>query len=118
MSHAVALDLVQILADARGDAAVLRKHGQEQMASTIETLCDQIDTATEDYRRFIPEADAITRSGHHAAWWRARFPALEREGHAKKERGVRLYRLMIVPTRARLAEARARGRAAARGEAA
>lgn len=114
----IASDLTQVLTDARGELPVLRKHGQHAIADAMEALIAQVDAATESFRRFIPEADASLRSGRSVRWWRQQYAALEREGHARTERGQRLYRLLIVPTRARTSDARSRGRDAARSGAA
>lgn len=107
-------DLDQVIADARGELPVLRKHGQGVLADAIEVILQEVADASEDYRRFVSEADAILRSGHKEPWFRQRFAEWERQGHARRERGQRYYRLLIVPRRARLSASREAGRRAAR----
>lgn len=108
-------DLDQVISDARSELPILRKHGHDTVAAALEKLLDDVAEASEDYRRFVAEEDAMLRSGHRAPWFRQRYPEWERQGHAKMIRGRRHYRLVIVPRRARLAEAREAGRRAARG---
>lgn len=113
-------DLAQVLADARGEAAVLRRSGHQGQADSIERLCDRVTVAAEDYLRFIPEEDAVLRSGRSHTWFRSRFQEWEREGNARWEhestrrrgRGRRMYRQLVVPHRANPTAAREAGRAA------
>ena len=108
-------DLTQILADARGEAAVLRRAGHPAQADSIEKLCDQVSDATEEYRTFLSESDAILQSAKAKAWFRSRFPEWEREGNARRiARGEREYRQIIVPRRANVSAAREAGARAAR----
>lgn len=109
----------QVLADARGEAAVLRKHGQEAIADAIDRICDDVAEATEDYRNWLTETDAMLRSGHTRAWLRNRFPAWERQGMARwspKNAAAREFRALMVPQRTNLAALRADARMAARGD--
>lgn len=106
--------LEQVLADARGEAAVLRRHGQETTAAAIDGIVDRVKDAAEDYITWLSEADAAMRSGHHVKWLRARFAEWEQSGHARKERGRRYYRQLIVPLRANTSAAYEAGREAAR----
>lgn len=102
--------LTQILADARGQAAVLRRHGHAEQADALEELCDKVDEATEDFRTFISEADAQLRSGWSAGRLRRHFAQWAEEGHAEMRRRIRYYRRLIVPRRPDLAAAREAGR--------
>lgn len=106
----MSLNLEQVLADARGDAAVLRRAGNAGQAEYIESLCDRIADATEEYRRFVSESDACLRSSRAASWFRAQFPRWQQDGNAELRGRARYYRLLIVPKRADLDEARAAGR--------
>ena len=108
------LTLEQVLADARGDAQVLRRRGHGRDAELIEALCDQVAGAAEDYLRWISEEDAMLRSARSTEWLRGQFPEWERAGHARRVNGKRQYRQVIVPMRANVTAAAAAGRAAAR----
>ena len=109
----------QVIADAREEAAVLRKHGQDAIASAIDRVCDEVADATEDYRTWLTETDAMLRSGHTRAWLRNRFPAWDRQGMARwspKNSAAREFRALIIPQRTNLAALRADARLAARGD--
>lgn len=107
------MTLEQVLADARGDAAVLRRHGQAAVAEALERLADAVSVAAEDWLVFLSETDAHLRSGLSEKWLRARFAQWEREGHARMKGGEHQYRACIVPRRARIGAAAERGRQAA-----
>ncbi|HEX6924264.1 MAG TPA: hypothetical protein VF167_02485 [Longimicrobiaceae bacterium] len=111
--------LEQVLADAREEAAVLRKHGQGAIADALERLCNDVDDATEEYRSWLSEQEAMLRSGKGVAYLRNRFGAWQRQGLARwspRNRRAREYRALIVPHRTDLAKLRADARRAARGE--
>lgn len=110
------MTLEQVLADARGDAQVLRKRGHGRDAELIEKLCDEVSAAAEDYLRWLNEDEAMLRSGRSSAWLRGAFPEWERSGHARRDGKRRLYRQVVVPVRANVTAAAAAGRAAARAE--
>lgn len=107
--------LEQVLADARGEAAVLRRAGHREQADYVESLCDRIAASTEDYSRFISEADARLRSNKAVDWLRERFPQWQSEGNAEIRGGVRYYRMIVVPKRPDLDAARKAGRQRALG---
>ena len=102
--------LETVIADWRGDAAVLRARGHASEAKLIEDFADQVWAAAEDYLRFLPEADARLRSNRSKEWLRSQFPQWEAMGHAKKVNGRRYYRTLIVPQRANLSAAREEGK--------
>lgn len=106
------MTLEQVIADARGEAAILRKNGDERGAEIIERLMDAVAHAAADYIVWLNEHEAELRSGRTVAWLRARFPEWERQGHARKAGRRREYRTLIVPTRANTAAAYAAGRRA------
>src|SRR5690242_14998675 len=106
--------LEQVLADARGEAAVLRRHGQDTTAAAIDAIVDRVRDAAEDYITWLSEDDASMRSGHHPKWLRARFAEWERAGHARREKGRRQYRQLVIPLRANTSAAYEAGREAAR----
>lgn len=102
--------LEQVLADARGEAAVLRRAGHRDQADYIEALCDRVAKSTEDYSRFISEADAKIRSNKATDWLRERFRQWQSEGNAEIRGNVRYYRMLVVPKRPDLDAARKAGR--------
>lgn len=110
--------LEQVLADHRGDAAVLRRKGHARDADLIERICDDVGRAAEEYLRWISEEDAQLRSGWSRERLRAHFAEWERQGHARRDGKKRLYRMLIVPRRANTIAAREAGRRAARRPAA
>lgn len=101
--------LEQVLADARGELPVLRRHGASVPVAQVEQLLDAIAEATEDYRRFLFEPDARLHSGASVPWLRAQFTRWEAEGHAYRDHGKRFYRQIVLPRRADTARARAAG---------
>lgn len=108
-------DLAQVLADARGEAAVCRRRGAEAVADALEQLAKDVHEAAEEWLVWLSESDAQLRSGFSVAWLRQRFPGWEREGHARLGAGrVRQYRACIIPRRAHLLRAAAQGADAAR----
>lgn len=98
--------LEQILADERGQAAVLRHNGHVLQAEAIERVCDRVAKAQEDYLTWISEHAAALRSGKSLRWLRSRFPQWERQGYARHQGRERQYRRIIVPKAANLANAR------------
>jgi hypothetical protein len=110
-----AMDLEQIIADWRGDAAVLRRRGDARSAAMLEQCATQAAGAAEEWLLWLSEGDAMVRAGKSAEWLRARFEAWRRDGHATQSgRFTRLYRAAIIPRRADTTTATRRGRDAAR----
>jgi hypothetical protein len=103
--------LEQVLADARGDAAVLRRSGNVGQAEYVEALCDRLSDAAGDYLRWLSEGDAFLKSGLAPRTLHRRFRDLQECGlaryNAKRERE---YRACAVPSRPAVNEARERGR--------
>ncbi len=108
MSEPAALE--QVLADARGEAAVLRSHGHQAQAKSLEGLADLVTESMRAYLAILSESEASLRSGWSVARLRGRFPEWETQGFAMlDERGRRRYRQAIVPVRADLDAARRAG---------
>lgn len=107
-------ELTQVLADARGEAAVLRRRGHVHEADAIEELCTKVQKAAEDFLTFVAETDARLATGRSVDYLRSHFAEWERQGHAFKRGRIRYYRLLVLPRRADVQAARAAGR---RGEA-
>lgn len=107
-------DLSTVLADARGEAAVLRSHGHGTQAASIEKLADAVSVAMRSYLNTLSESEAMLRSGWSGTRLRSRFGEWEASGFALLDaRGKRRYRECIVPTRGDPAAARLAGQ---RGE--
>jgi hypothetical protein len=104
--------LEEVLQQHRTEAAVLRRRGHDQEATSIESLCRDVERAAETYLRWLSEADAMLRSGRRKAWLRARFPEWEAAGDARQDGKVRRYRMIVIPERRRVREAREAGRRA------
>lgn len=107
--------LETVIADWREKANVLRACRRPHDAELVEEIVEQVAAAAEDFTRWIGEPDARMRSGKGLAWFRAQFPAWAEQGHARTNpRGVREYRLCVVPQRPHLSAAREAGRQAGR----
>lgn len=106
--------LEQVLADLRGDAAVLRRNGHVHDAELLERTCDQVAEAAHEYVTHLSEGEAMLRSSHSREWLRSRFPEWEAQGNAWRDpRGVRTYRMLVVPRRANTERAFEAGRRSA-----
>ena len=108
-------ELEQVLADWRGDAQVLRRQGHDGEAEQIERFAVDVARAAEEYLRWLSEDEALLRSGRSRRWLRLLFPEWERAGHARRDRGRRVYRMLVIPQRANALAAREAGRRAALG---
>ncbi len=108
------MDLADVLADARGEAAVLRSHGHTAQAKSIEGLADRVSESMRSYLTTLSESEAILRSGWSGARLRGRFAEWETAGFAVLDaKGKRRYREMIVPIRPEAGQHRLAGQ---RGE--
>ena len=99
--------LEDVLADLRGEAAVLRAHGSKGQADSLERACDLVAKAMRDYLTWLDEGEAHTRSGRSVEWLRSRFADWEEQRMAEYRGRRRFYRRIIVPRRANLEAARA-----------
>ena len=106
MSEQGAAVLNQVIANERGNAAVLRAKGHGHDADLIEGVLDVVARVTLDYRTFVSEADAALRSGKTAESFRKRFTGWLELGLAELRGRRRMYSLAVVPRRADLEEAR------------
>lgn len=106
--------LEQVLADHRGDAAVLRRNSHVHDAELLERFCDEVAEAAHEYLTRLSEAEAMLRSGRSREWLRSRFPEWEAQGNAwRGPRGERGYRMLVVPRRANIERAYQAGRQSA-----
>jgi len=92
-------ELSQIIADWRGDAAVLRKRGDERIAKVLEQCAEQAAEAAEDFSTFLTVEDAMSRSGwaHSKVVRHARL--FIHTPHVRVEKRAYLLRACIVPRR-------------------
>lgn len=104
--------LEQVLSDLRGEAAVLRKHGDARVADVMDGIVDRVKAAAEDYITWLEEDDAMLRSAHQRRWFRNQFAMWAAAGNAKREGRKYYYRQLVVPQRANISAARASGREA------
>ncbi len=106
------MTLEQVLADARGEAAVLRSHGHKAQAESIEKVCEAVTGAAYEYLNWLSEGEARLRSGHSTEFLRARFAAWNEQGLSRWNGKKREYRAVVVPQRANREAAREAGRRA------
>lgn len=104
--------LEQVLADAREEAAVLKRAGHPVQAGSIDKLCDAIAAAAEDYLTWLNEPDARLQSGWSVERLRGQFPRWLDQGLARLNGKRREYRALIIPRRANVSAAREAGRRA------
>jgi hypothetical protein len=96
------MDLAQVLTDARGDLAVLRKHGATVPIERVAELLEGVAEAAYPFVTFIAESEAVVRSDHRAPWFRQRFDDWARQGYARynpRRPKERQYLLAVVPLR-------------------
>ena len=104
-----------VLQKMRDDAEVLRRAGSGAFGDMLAYFAAEFETAVEPYITWMPESDAMLRSGRRREWLRAKFPAWERDGNAQQlARGHRWYRQCVVPVAAQTSEATLAGIEAAR----
>lgn len=113
--------LLQVIADAQGDLAVLRKHGASVPIERVVGLIEGVAEAAYPFVTFISETEAVVRSDHRAPWFRQRFGDWERQGYARlnpRRPKERQYLLAIVPLRHDVEAVRADARRTAQVDAA
>lgn len=105
----------QVLADARGDAAVLRRKGHSREAEEIESLCDRFAAAAEPWMKKLTEAEARMKSGRSIRWLRAQAPSWEAIGMAERDGNRWIFRDCIIQQRGHVSVVREDARRAAQG---
>lgn len=107
--------LESIIADTRGEAAVLRANKASFSVDRVEQLLDDVARTAEGWLVWLSEGDASIRCGFSVGWLRARYPQWEHDGNARMTANGkdRQYRSCIVPRRANIAMAAEAGRVAA-----
>lgn len=108
-------DVIEVLGDERGQAAVLEHNGHEHDARLIRRICDRFAEAAHEYLNFMSEPEAMLRTGKNERQLRRLYTELESRGHAKKIGAMRYYREVMLEPRANLSAAREAGRRAAAG---
>lgn len=106
--------LEDVLADWRGQAAVLRHNGHKAQADSIEAVCEDVARSQSAWLDWLEEEEARARSGKSAEWLRARFAEWEAQDLAERRGRKRYYRRVIVPRRPNLEAARAQAERDAR----
>lgn len=103
--------LEEVLADVRGEAAVLRANGHKAQADSMEAVCDRVRDCMAPYLDWLSESEARARSGWSIPRLRAAFPEWQTLGLARWQgegrRAARQYRRLVVPRRPNLEAARA-----------
>lgn len=110
-------DLGQLLADMRGEAAVLRAHGQGGQARTLEGACERVAEVMTDYLVELTETEAALYTGRRPETVRTWFPSLEARGLARLRKDRRVYRRIGLEHRGNAEAAREAGRRAVEGAA-
>jgi hypothetical protein len=111
--------LEDVIAAARREIPILEKRGGIDVANALNEYVTRVSAATEDYRTFISEKEAVIRSDKSVPWLRARFAEWQRQGNARHNPTnprERQYRRLIVPVAARISSAQADAVQTARGE--
>lgn len=101
------MTLEQVIADTRGEAAVLRMNGHTSQANGYERIIEAVAASAVDYLTWHSEAEAQLRTGWSARRLRSHFSEWEAQGMAEKRGRVRYYRQVMLPRRANLEAARA-----------
>lgn len=107
--------LHEVLADWRGEAAVLRRRGSEKVAEVLEQCATDVARSAEEYLLFLEEDEAMLRTGKSKSWLRDRFVGMQADGHAYIKQNRRYYRAMLLPRRAHRDQLVAEGRRLAQG---
>ena len=68
--------LETVISDWRERASHCRRVKDDRVANVIDDICNDVAEATEDYRHWLSEGDAMIRSGKGRYWLRARFGGL------------------------------------------
>lgn len=102
-------ELLQILTDWRGEAAVLRRRGDDRAARILEQCAEEASAVSEDFTQWLSEEDAARRSGWTLSKVRRHALAFVQTPHVQVEKRMYRLRACIVPRRAHLEMIRATG---------
>ena len=103
-------ELTQVLADALEEAAVLRRNGHRDQATTLELFVERVKQAAGAHVRWLTESEAILRSGRSVEYLRARFDGYEEQGFARRDGRRRQYLECAIERRVIASLEHARGR--------
>lgn len=98
-----------VLAKHRAEAVVLRSRGLTNRADDIERLCSDLETALAAYLSWLGEAEASLWSGRSRVWLRRHRETWRANGDARRVGRTWMYRQSVLPRRADLTRAEARG---------
>jgi len=90
-------DYAQVLADARRDADVLKRHGEPRTADALLMLCANVEESVSYHLAWLSETEALARSAKSVDYFRARRDQWVLDGLAKKDGRRWFYRRCIVP---------------------
>lgn len=100
--NAAAPEIGQILADWRGEAAVLRRRGDERAARLLEQCADEASVAVDEYTAWLTEEEAARRAGWTPSKVRRHALTFLHTPHVVHEKRAYKLRACIVPRRAHL----------------
>jgi hypothetical protein len=107
------VSLDELLANWRGEAAVLRARGHVADAKLLEQCADEVADTSSEYLTWLSEREAILYSGRSVDYLRGKFEQLALRGLAKAHGRTRYYRRACLEHRGNAEAARAAGRRAA-----
>jgi hypothetical protein len=97
----------QIIADERENARMLKRMGNEQQATYLLNLFDEIAGSLEDYVTWLSEEKSMLKSGLSARTLRRRFRELFDCGLARYNmKHEREYRSIAIPSRPEVEQAK------------
>lgn len=99
---AQAPEIGQILTDWRGEAAVLRRRGDERAARLLEQCADEASVAVDEYTVWLTEEEAARRSGWTPSKVRRHALTFVHTPHVRHEKRAYQLRACIVPRRVHL----------------
>lgn len=91
--------LEKVLLRLASDARALKQYGHGDQARAMEQIIADVRFAARDFLSWIPEAEAVERSGHRVEWLRARRKAWRDEGLAEKHEEGWFYCKLVIPKR-------------------
>lgn len=93
------IDLAQVIADWRGEAAVLRRRGDERAAKMLEQCAGEAATVADEYTLWLSESEAALRAGWSGDQVRRHARKFVETPHVVVERRRYRLRACIVPRR-------------------
>lgn len=100
-------ELAQVVADWRGEAAVLRRRGDQRAAALLEQCADEVAAVSEEFTGWLTEDAAARRAGWTLTKVRRHALAFLHTPHVQQEKRTYRLRACIVPRRAHLEMIRA-----------